>query len=74
MPNTMGALFIYNKLVAPYFKKYEEKIDKKIDKFIREGKLRRKNKNLLRKEALRLMKKEEELLQQGKEFVNDVIN
>ena len=37
MPNTMGALFIYNKFVAPYFKKYEEKIDKKIDKFIREG-------------------------------------
>ena len=74
MPNTMGALFIYNKLVAPYFKKYEEKIDKKIEKFIREGKLRGKNKNLLRKEALRLMKKEEELLQQGKEFVNDVIN
>ena len=45
MPNTMGALFIYNKFVAPYFKKYEDKIDKAIDKFIREGKLRGKNKN-----------------------------
>ena len=30
MPNTMGALFIYNKLVGPYFRKYEEKIDKKL--------------------------------------------
>ena len=40
MPNTMGALFIYNKVVAPYFRKYEDRIDKKIEKFIREGKLR----------------------------------
>ena len=40
MPNTMGALFIYNKIVGPYFRKYENKIDQKIEKFIREGKLR----------------------------------
>ena len=74
MPNTMGALFIYNKLVAPYFKKYEEKIDKKIEKFIQEGKLRGKNKNQLRKEALKLIKKEEELLNKGAEFVENIIN
>ena len=76
MPNTMGALFIYNKFVAPYFKKYEDKIDKKIEKFIREGKLRRKNKNRLqlRKEAMELIQKEEELLKQGGEFVNNMIN
>ena len=75
MPNTMGALFIYNKFVAPYFKKYEDKIDKKIEKFIREGKLRRKNKNRLqlRKEAMELIQKEEELLKQGGEFVNNMI-
>ena len=46
MPNTMGALFIYNKFIGPYFKKYEEQIDKKIEKFIQEGKLRGKNKNI----------------------------
>ena len=74
MPNTMGALFIYNKLVAPYFKKYEEKIDKKIEKFIQEGKLRGKNKNQLRKEALKLIKKEEELINKGAEFVENIIN
>ena len=74
MPNTMGALFIYNKLVAPYFKKYEEKIDKKIEKFIQEGKLRGKNKNQLRKEALKLIKKEEELLNKGAEFGENIIN
>ncbi len=76
MPNTMGALFIYNKFVAPYFKKYEDKIDKKIEKFIREGKLRGKNKNRLqlRKEAMELIQKEEELLKQGGEFVNNMIN
>ena len=62
MPNTMGALFIYNKFVRPYFKKYEERIDKKIEKFLQEGKLRGKNKNKLqlRKEALKLMKMEED--------------
>ena len=76
MPNTMGALFIYNKFVAPYFKKYEDKIDKKIEKFMREGKLRGKNKNRLqlRKEAMELIQKEEELLKQGGEFVNNKIN
>ena len=76
MPNTMGALFIYNKFVAPYFKKYEDKIDKKIEKFIREGKLRGKNKNRLqlRKEAMELIQKEEELLKQGGEFVNNMTN
>jgi receptor expression-enhancing protein 5/6 len=77
MPNTRGALFIYNKFVAPYFKKYEEKIDKKIEKFLKEGKLRGKNRNrnLLRKEALELIKKEEdELLNKGKELVDNIIN
>ena len=76
MPNTMGALFIYNKFVAPYFRKYEDKIDKKIEKFIREGKLRgrNKNRNQLRKEAMELMKQEEELLKQGGEFINNMIN
>ena len=76
MPNTMGALFIYNKIVAPYFRKYEDKIDKKIEKFIREGKLRgrNKNRNQLRKEAMELMKQEEELLKQGGEFINNMIN
>ena len=76
MPNTMGALFIYNKFVGPYFKKYEEQIDKKIEKFIQEGKLRGKNKNKLqlRKEAMKLMKIEEEALKKGGEFVNDLLN
>ena len=76
MPNTMGALFIYNKFVGPYFKKYEEQIDKKIEKFIQEGKLRGKNKNKLqlRKEALKLMKMEEDALNKGEEFVNDLLN
>ena len=76
MPNTMGALFIYNKFVGPYFKKYEEQIDKKIEKFIQEGKLRGKNKNKLqlRKEAINLMKIEEDALKKGGEFVNDLLN
>ena len=76
MPNTMGALFIYNKFVAPYFKKYEDKIDKAIDKFIREGKLRGKNKNRnqLRKEAEELMKKEEDILKEGSEMFSDILN
>ena len=76
MPNTMGALFIYNKFVGPYFKKYEEQIDKKIEKFIQEGKLRGKNKNKLqlRKEAIKLMRIEEEALKKGGEFVNDLLN
>ena len=76
MPNTMGALFIYNKFVGPYFKKYEEKIDKKIEKFIREGKLRgRKNRSALRREALELIKKEEqELLNKAGDTVNNVIS
>ena len=76
MPNTMGALFIYNKFIGPYFKKYEEQIDKKIEKFIQEGKLRGKNKNKLqlRKEAIKLMKIEEEALKKGGEFVNDLLN
>ena len=76
MPNTMGALFIYNKFVRPYFKKYEERIDKKIEKFLQEGKLRGKNKNKLqlRKEALKLMKMEEDVLNKGEEFVNDILN
>ena len=75
MPNTMGALFIYNKFVEPYFKKYQDKIDQKIEKFIREGKLRSKNKNrkLLRQEAMELIQKEEELLKKGEDFVNKVI-
>ncbi len=75
MPNTMGALFIYNKIVEPYFKKYEDVIDKKIDKFIREGKLRgKKNKKVLREEAMKLIKKEEELLKKGEEIVNNIIS
>ena len=76
MPNTMGALFIYNKFIGPYFKKYEEKIDKKIEKFLQEGKLRGKNKNKLqlRKEALKLMKMEEDVINKGEEFVNDLLN
>ena len=76
MPNTMGALFIYNKFVGPYFKKYEEQIDKKIEKFIQEGKQRGKNKNKLqlRKEAIKLMKIEEEALKKGGEFMNDLLN
>ena len=76
MPNTMGALFIYNKFVAPYFKKYEDKIDKAIEKFIKEGKLRGKNKqrNQLRKEAEELMKKEESILKEGSEMLSEIIN
>ena len=76
MPNTMGALFIYNKLIRPYFIKYEEKIDKKIEKFIREGKLRgRKNRSALRREALELIKKEEqELLNKAGDTVNNIIS
>ena len=74
MPNTMGALFIYKKFVAPYFKKYEEQIDKRIEKFIREGKLRGKNKRQLRKEAMQLIKQEEELLKQGSEFASNIID
>ena len=76
MPNTMGALFIYNKFVAPYFKKYEDKIDKAIEKFIREGKLRGKNKhrNQLRKEAEELIKKEESILKEGSEMLSEIIN
>ena len=83
MPNTMGALFIYNRIVGPYFRKYENKIDQKIEKFIREGKLRgRKNRKNLRKEALELMKKEGENIENlgsnlGEtigETVNNVVN
>ena len=76
MPNTMGALFIYNKFVAPYFKKYEDKIDKAIEKLIKEGKLRGTNKqrNQLRKEAEELMKKEESILKEGSEMLSEIIN
>ena len=75
MPNTMGALFIYNKVVAPYFRKYEDRIDKKIEKFIREGKLRgRKNRSALRKECMELMKKEGEIFDKVEETVNNIVN
>ena len=75
MPNTMGALFIYNKFVEPYFKKYEDKIDKKIEKFIREGKLRgKKNRKLLRQEAMELIKKEEEMLKKGGEIIDNIVS
>ena len=75
MPNTMGALFVYNKLIGPYFKKYENKIDQKIEKFIREGKLRgRKNRKNLREEALELMKKEGENIESFAQSMGDTIN
>ena len=75
MPNTMGDLFIYNKFVGPYFRKYENKIDQKIEKFIREGKLRgRKNRKNLRKEALELMKKEGENIENLAETVGETMN
>ena len=75
MPNTMGALFIYNKFVGPYFRKYENKIDQKIEKFIREGKLRgRKNRKNLRKEALELMKNEGENIENLGETVGETMN
>ena len=75
MPNTMGALFIYNKVVAPYFRKYEDRIDKKIEKFIREGKLRgRKNRSSLRKECMELMKKEGEIFDKVEETMNNIVN
>ena len=44
MPNTMGATFIFEKFIEPYFKIVQPKIDKKIEKFITEGKLRGKRK------------------------------
>ena len=75
MPNTMGALFVYNKLIGPYFKKYENKIDQKIEKFIKEGKLRgRKNRKNLREEALELMKKEGENIESFAQSMGDTIN
>ena len=79
MPNTMGALFVYNKLVGPYFRKYENKIDQKIEKFIREGKLRgRKNRKNLRKEALEIMKSQgenvSELMESMGETVGETMN
>ena len=75
MPNTMGALFVYNKLVGPYFRKYENKIDQKIEKFIREGKLRgRKNRKNLRKEALELMKKEGENVEEFAESIGETVS
>ena len=78
MPNTMGALFIYNKIVGPYFRKYQSKIDQKIEKFIREGKLRGRKRKDLRKEALRLMKEEgmdlSDLGETVGETVNNIIN
>ena len=75
MPNTMGALFVYNKLVGPYFRKYENKIDQKIEKFIREGKLRgRKNRKNLRQEALELMKKEGDIIENLGESIGETVN
>ena len=44
MPNTMGATFIFEKFIGPYFKIVQPTIDKKIEKFITEGKLRGKRK------------------------------
>ena len=40
MPNTMGATFIFQKFVQPYFKIVQPKLDQKIEKFLKEGKLR----------------------------------
>ena len=75
MPNTMGALFVYNKLIGPYFRKYENKIDQKIEKFIREGKLRgRKNRKNLREEALELMKNEGENIENFTKSIGDTMN
>ena len=75
MPNTMGALFVYNKLVGPYFRKYENKIDLKIEKFIREGKLRgRKNRKDLRKEALEIMKQQGENIENFAENIGEAMN
>ncbi len=75
MPNTMGALFVYNKLVGPYFRKYESKIDQRIEKFIKEGKLRgRKNRKNLRKEALELMEKQGENIEEFTKSLGDTVN
>jgi len=37
MPNFKGAVFVYNKLVGPLFRKYEGKFDSGVDKIINRG-------------------------------------
>lgn len=37
MPNTKGALFIYNNIIKTFFKKYESKIDKGVNKFMKKA-------------------------------------
>ena len=37
MPNTHGAVFIYNYFIIKIFKKYESKLDKGINKFMKKS-------------------------------------
>ena len=37
MPNFRGAIYIYNLIVGPLFRKYESKFDKGVDKILRKG-------------------------------------
>lgn len=38
MPNTQGAIIIYDKIIRKYFLKYENKLDNLVDKMLKKGK------------------------------------
>ena len=37
MPNTQGAIYIYNYFIIKIFKKYESKLDKGVNKFLKKS-------------------------------------
>ena len=67
MPNFKGAVYIYNILVGPLFRKYESKFDRGVDKIMRKGEkfteqakaAYEENKNKIIKEATKLKRKNE---------------
>ena len=67
MPNFKGAVYIYNILIGPLFRKYESKFDRGVDKILRKGEkfteqakaAYEENKNKIIKEATKLKRKNE---------------
>ena len=67
MPNTRGAVVIYNKVVKPVFLKYESKLEKGVNKIMKKGEeitqktkeAYEENKDKIIKDATKLAKKVE---------------
>ena len=57
MPNFKGAVFVYNLIIGPIFRKYEYKFDKGVDKIVSKGKdLTEKAKETLEENQVKIIK------------------